>query len=216
MKLPVVYVATHDSIGLGEDGATHQPAEQLASLRIMPNLCVLRPADFTETLECWYKILSEPLGPHLVSLSRGSLPQISASLISDELRTRGGYLICDKSDGANICDAVIFATGSEVSLAIEVADKLYEIGYKIKVLSLPIMQTFLNMQPNYNLKSRLKIGIEAGCSLGWDRLLYLQNGDLFFGVESFGASADPKILYTKFGLTTEVIAEKILSKLKMS
>lgn len=208
MKLKVIYIMTHDSIGVGEDGPTHQPIEHLSSLRAIPNLNVFRPADLIETAECW-EIALKTNSPSLIALSRQNLPQIRENdkINKSEL---GAYVIKDAVDPK----ATIFASGSELHLALEVSDILAD--YNIKVVSIPSVNLFFKQTEEYIESlaggNDLKIAIEAGCSNGWHKIIG-RNG-LFFGLDEFGHSAPATDLFKLFNLNPEEIAKKIRENLK--
>ena len=202
----VIYVMTHDSIGVGEDGPTHQPVEHVASLRAIPNLNVYRPADAVETAECWELALKRTDGPALIALTRQGLPALRDDASNNEA-ARGGYVL---SLGKGTDQIVLMATGSEVHLAIEAQKALSEDGIVSRVVSIPCMETFLEQGDKY-VRSVLgkdlpKIAIEAGIRQGWDRLLGYEGE--FIGMSSFGASAPGSDLFKHFGITTEAIVEK--------
>lgn len=208
MGLPVIYVMTHDSIGVGEDGPTHQPIEHLASFRAMPNINVFRPADFIETKECYEIALEAKDRPSIMVLSRQSVPQIRFN-DKENLSSKGGYVISEASNIKKI-DTVIFATGSEVSLAIEVQQNLeLKHNMSVRICSVPSFELLAAEGKNYlsELKAGAKIiaAIEAASSFGWHKIIGPDG--LFFGIDSFGASAPANDLYKYFGLTQEKIAE---------
>ena len=204
MRIPVCYVMTHDSIGVGEDGPTHQPIEHLASLRAMPGLNVMRPADLVESLECWQVAMDKDNSkPSLLSLTRQKLPQIrNDDSLNKNLCARGAYVI---SEALGEKKATIFATGSEVSLALEVKEML---GDNIRVVSVPSFELFDLQSKEYKNKilngSELKVAIEAASSFGWQK--FIGDDGLFFGMDSFGESAPATDLYNHFGLTKEKIS----------
>ncbi|MGJ8564896.1 MAG: transketolase [Alphaproteobacteria bacterium] len=202
----VIYVMTHDSIGVGEDGPTHQPVEHVASLRAIPNLNVFRPADAMETAECWELAVSRTDGPSLLALTRQGLPALRDNASRNE-SARGGYVL---SAGEGSDDIVLMATGSEVHLAIEAQERLSSEGISARVVSIPCMEVFLEQGPKY-VRSVLgkdlpKIAIEAGIQQGWDGLIGLDGS--FVGMSSFGASAPGAALFEHFGITTEAVVEK--------
>ena len=207
----VVYVMTHDSIGLGEDGPTHQPIEHLQSLRAMPNLLVLRPADAVETAECWALALAQESRPSLLALTRQNLPPLRHD-VSENLCLKGGYRLRDASAARKV---VLVATGSEVSLAIEVADKLEAAGHGADVVSMVSTELFDEQTSAYQADilpdDALIVSIEAGTTFGWER--YTGRHGLRFGIDSFGASAPIDDLYDHFGLTVEKITPQILARL---
>ena len=207
----VVYVMTHDSIGLGEDGPTHQPIEHLQSLRAMPNLLVLRPADAVETSECWALALAQQDRPSLLALTRQNLPPLRHD-VTENLCLKGGYRLRDAAAARKV---VLVATGSEVSLAIDIADKLEAAGHGTDVVSMVSTELFDEQPAAYQADilpdDVLTVSIEAGTTFGWER--YTGRDGLRFGIDSFGASAPIDDLYAHFGLTVDAITPKILAKL---
>lgn len=210
MKQPCIFVMTHDSIGLGEDGPTHQPIEHLMSLRAIPNLHVFRPMDTIETAESWDLALRTTTAPSLLALSRQNLPTLRQNA-AENLTAKGGYALID-------CDApevTILATGSEVSLAVQVQARL-EKTHKIlcKIVSMPCWALFDQQSEYYRqkiLEGKLLVAIEAGTPFGWQK--YVGTTGLIFGIDGFGASAPAEDLYEYFGLTVEHISSKILQTL---
>jgi len=215
MDLKVIYVFTHDSIGLGEDGPTHQPIEHLSALRTIPNLTVIRPCDANETSEAWRYALESQNGPIALALSRQGLPTLDRTTFApaSEL-SRGAYILHDTKDGKP--DVILIATGSEVPIALEAYEKLEEKGVKARVVSMPSWELF-DKQPEdyqcqvlpYEIKSR--IAIEAGITQGWHR--YVGSTGEVIGLDSFGASAPYKVLYEKFGITADRVVGKALALL---
>jgi transketolase len=207
----VVYVMTHDSIGLGEDGPTHQPIEHLQSLRAMPNLLVMRPADAVETAECWALALAQKDRPSLLALTRQNLPALRHD-VSENLCLKGGYRLRGASAARKV---VLVATGSEVSLALDVADKLEAAGHGADVISMVSTELFDEQDAAYQADilpgDALIVSIEAGTTFGWER--YTGRDGLRFGIDSFGASAPIDDLYDHFGLTTRKITPQILARL---
>jgi transketolase len=207
----VVYVMTHDSIGLGEDGPTHQPIEHLQSLRAMPNLLVMRPADAVETAECWAIALAQDSRPSLLALTRQNLPPLRHD-VTENLCLKGGYRLRDASAARKV---VLVATGSEVSLALEIADRLEAAGQGADVVSMVSTELFDEQDAAYQADilpaDALIVSIEAGTTFGWER--YTGRDGLRFGIDSFGASAPIDDLYRHFGLTVEAIAPQILARL---
>ncbi|MBN8845021.1 MAG: transketolase [Sphingomonadales bacterium] len=207
----VVYVMTHDSIGLGEDGPTHQPIEHLQSLRAMPNLLVMRPADAVETAECWAIALAQSDRPSLLALTRQNLPPQRHD-VTENLCLKGGYRLRDASASRKV---VLVATGSEVSLAIDVANALEAAGHGADVVSMVSTELFDEQDAAYQADilpaDALIVSIEAGTTFGWER--YTGRHGLRFGIDSFGASAPIDDLYKHFGLTVDAITPKILAKL---
>ncbi len=204
MGLPVIYVMTHDSIGLGEDGPTHQPVEQIASLRAMPNVNVFRPADAVETAEAWQYAVMNDDTPSVLCLSRQDLPTLRHEHVSDNLVARGAYILRN-TQGAR--DVTLIATGSEVEIAVMAADTLVRSGIKAAVVSVPCFELFEAQNANYRravLGTAPRVGIEAAIKQGWDALL--GENSAFIGMTGFGASAPAGDLYEKFNIT---VAETI-------
>jgi transketolase len=218
MHLKVIYVFTHDSIGLGEDGPTHQPVEQLAALRAIPNLTVIRPCDAAETAEAWRFALSHKSGPVALVLTRQGVPVLDRSVFApaDGLQ-RGAYVLADSPKGKP--DLLLVASGSEVHIAIEAAAKLAQKGISSRLVSMPSWELFDKQPDSYRrdvlspeIKSR--VAIEAGRTQGWWRYVG-ERGDVV-GLDHFGASAPYKILYEKFGITADRVVEKALKILGRS
>ena len=207
----VVHVLTHDSIGLGEDGPTHQPVEHLLSLRAIPNLAVYRPCDAVETAEAWALALADTARPSVLALSRQNLPQLRV-LAGENLTARGGYRL----RAAVAARQVVFvATGSEVEIAVAAAGLLEAQGIGCDVVSMPCWEAFDRQDAAYRAdvlgQGVLRVSIEAGVTLGWQR--YTGTDGLNFGVDSFGASAPIAALYDHFGLTAEKITAKVAARL---
>ena len=214
MKQRVVYVMTHDSIGLGEDGPTHQPVEQLAGLRAIPNLNVFRPADTTETIECWQLALQQKETPSILSLTRQNLAAIRDELVNENKCALGAYEVLRTNTNVHL---TIIATGSEVELAIESAKELVKHNIHSKVISMPCQELFDQQSESYkNLilnETKAKISIEAASTLGWKK--YTGNQGRELGIDSFGKSAPYKKIYEHFNLTSNNIikvAKEILGK----
>ena len=214
MKQRVVYVMTHDSIGLGEDGPTHQPVEQLAGLRAIPNLNVFRPADTTETIECWQLALQQKETPSILSLTRQNLAVIRNELVNENKCALGAYEVFRTNTNIHL---TIIATGSEVELAIESAKELMKYNIHSKVISMPCQELFDQQSESYkNLilnETKAKISIEAASTLGWKK--YTGNQGRELGIDSFGKSAPYKKIYEHFNLTSNNIikvAKEILGK----
>ena len=211
----VIYVMTHDSIGLGEDGPTHQPIEHVQSLRMMPNLLVMRPADAVETAECWEIALREKTRPTVLALSRQNLPQVRTQADSNA-SAKGAYRLKTAEAERKV---ILIATGSEVSLALGCAAQLEASGVGADVVSMVCTQLFdeqpeayrADLLPDVAPEQILRVSIEAGTTFGWDR--YTMTNGLRFGIDRFGASAPAERLYEKFGLTADAIVPKIISKL---
>ena len=212
----VVYVMTHDSIGLGEDGPTHQPIEHLQSLRAMPNVLVMRPADRVETAECWQIAIAQKDRPSVIALSRQGLPQVRNSPEETDKCSKGGYRL---KRAGNKRRVILIATGSEVSLALECAEQLEKQGVGADVVSMVCTELFdeqdaaykEDILPNVGPEEILRVSIEAGTTFGWER--YTMANGLNFGIDRFGASAPASDLFKKFGLTADQIVPQIISKL---
>lgn len=205
MGIRTIYVATHDSIGVGEDGPTHQPVEHLASLRAIPNCYTYRPADALEVAECYEIALQNKTAPAVMALTRQGLPAVRDDA-SKNMSERGAYII---RAGKGADDIVLMASGSEVHLAIEAADRLEADGVSARVVSVPCMDLFLEQDEKYirsvSGKDLPKIAIEAGIRQGWDGLIGRDGG--FIGMDGFGASAPGAKLFTHFGITTDAIVD---------
>jgi transketolase len=216
MGLRVIFVFTHDSIGLGEDGPTHQPIEQIMNLRAVPNLTVIRPADANETVEAWKAALLNQAGPTALIFTRQNLPVLNrAELAPAGGLQRGGYTLWDSSPDKP--DMLLIGTGSEVQIALEAAKKLSAEGYRVRVISLPSWKIFDKQPAAYRDRVlppdvRARIAVEAGIKLGWEHYVGLDG--TVIGMETFGASAPAKVLYEKFGITAEHVirAAKALMK----
>jgi len=213
MKQRVVYVMTHDSIGLGEDGPTHQPVEHVASLRAMPNVNVFRPADVVETMECWALAVKAKETPSVLALTRQGLPQLRLEERDDNACAKGGYILKDASNGAP--QVTILATGSEVHLAVEAQAALAEKGIHARVVSMPCFELFEAQSADYRKEvlgeNTLRVAIEAGVRQGWDR--YLGDNGVFIGMDSFGLSAPAGDLFKHFGITADAIVEAVTTRL---
>jgi transketolase len=207
--IPVVYVMTHDSIGLGEDGPTHQPVEHLASLRAMPKMRVFRPADVIETAECWQLALERTDGPSLLALTRQNLPQFRKDGGAQNRSATGAYEVSPAGDKPR---ATIFASGSEVEIALAAQVLLQAKNFATRVVSVPSLDLFL-AQPD-DVRKRIigdapvKVAVEAAVRFGWDAII--GSDGIFVGMSGFGASAPYKDLYAYFGITAEAVAEKVL------
>jgi transketolase len=212
MGQPVVYVMTHDSIGVGEDGPTHQPVEHLAMLRATPNLNVFRPADIIETAVAWELALAAHGTPSVLVLSRQVLPMVRGKHSTPNLSARGAYVLRD-TDGPR--DVTLLATGSEVSIAKAAAELLFaEHGIQAAVVSMPCWELFEAQDHEYRarvLGAAPRVAVEAGARLGWDR--WIGEAGAFIGMTSFGASAPAGALYSHFGITAEAVAEAALGLL---
>lgn len=203
----VIYVMTHDSIGLGEDGPTHQPVEHLASLRAIPNVLVMRPADLTETAECWALAVSQQNRPTVLALTRQGLPAVRLVETEDNLCAQGGYVL---SEGHTTCQATILATGSEVSLALDAQAQLKEAGISAAVVSMPCCELFDEQDEAYRtqvLGSAPRVAVEAASTFGWER--YVGSNGVTIGMTTFGASAPASKLYEHFGITANAVADAV-------
>ena len=211
-QVRVVYVMTHDSIGLGEDGPTHQPIEHVQSLRMMPNVLVMRPADAVETAECWEIALRQKDRPTVLALSRQNLPQLRNSPEETGQSAKGAYRL--KKAGAKR-QVVLVATGSEVHVALETAEQLEKQGVGADVVSMVCTELFDEQDAAYRSDilpaDALKVSVEAGTTFGWER--YVGTDGLTIGIDRFGASAPADQLFAKFGLTADAIAPQIINKL---
>ncbi len=211
-RVPVVYVMTHDSIGLGEDGPTHQPVEHLAALRAMPNMHVFRPADAVETAECWQLALERIDGPTVLALTRQNLAPSRTTPSDGNLCATGAYEISPATGGA--ARATIFASGSEVELAIKAQKLLADRNIAARVVSVPSVELFL-AQPEAARRAvigdaPIKLAVEAAVRFGWDAII--GSDGLFVGMHSFGASAPYKDVYANFGITAEAVADAIAKR----
>jgi len=212
MGLKVIYVFTHDSIGVGEDGPTHQPVEQLVALRAIPGLTVIRPCDSNETAEAW-KTALQSTGPVALALTRQDLPVLDRSLYAGAGNlARGAYVLKDAPDG--IPDIILIATGSEVHIALQAAEKLVGRGKKVRVVSMPSWELFEGQDDAYRRRvlppdTKARIAVEAGVTQGWSR--YVGDSGAVIGLNRFGASAPGAVLYEKFGFTPDHVVETALS-----
>ena len=211
MGIRAIYVLTHDSIGVGEDGPTHQPIEHLASYRAMPNIYTFRPCDVVETAECWRIAIESDKTPSILALSRQNLPMLRTSAELN-LSARGGYIIYGDKDNRQ---ATLIATGSEVSLAVEAAQALEQEGIKVAVVSMPCTELFDAQDISYQeevLGQCPRIAIEAGSKFGWERYVGLR-GDII-GMDGFGASGPAGELYNYFGITKEEVIDSVKNLIK--
>ncbi|WP_370302603.1 transketolase [Pseudooceanicola sp.] len=214
MKVPTVFVMTHDSIGLGEDGPTHQPVEHLAMLRATPNMNVFRPADTVETAEAWELALQSTETPTVLSLTRQGLPTVRTEYKQKNLTAQGAYVL---AEAQNKRQAILIATGSEVSLALKAREMLEADGIGTRVVSMPCMELFAAQDESYRRKvlpaGPVRVGIEAAVQQGWERWLLGERGREakagFVGMDSFGASAPAGELFEKFGITAEATVAKV-------
>ena len=214
MQVPTVFVMTHDSIGLGEDGPTHQPVEHLAISRATPNTLVFRPADTVETAEAWEIALSQTGTPSVLSLTRQNLPTVRTDHKSANMVQRGAYVLAEATGKRQ---AILMATGSEVEIALAARDLLEAEGIGTRVVSMPCWELFEQQDEAWRRKvlpaGPVRVGIEAGIRFGWDRWLFGERGKReksgFVGMHGFGASAPAEELYEKFGITAEAAAQKV-------
>jgi len=220
MNLPVTYIFTHDSIGVGEDGPTHQPIEHIASLRAIPNLEVIRPADANEVAVMWKYIMKSKNTPTALILSRQDLPVFDRTKYSSaEGALKGGYVLAD-NDGTP--DVILIATGSEVQLAVDAFEELKKEGIKARVVSMPNWNLYERQTPEYwesvlPNKVKARVAIEAGSTLGWRRFVGLHGDGEVLGMRTFGASGKLNNLLEEFGLTVEYVvkaAKKVINKNK--
>ena len=219
MKIPTIFVMTHDSIGLGEDGPTHQPVEHLAISRATPNTLVFRPADSIETAEAWELALHEKNAPSVIALTRQGLPTVRTKHKSANLTSKGAYILAE-SEGKR--QVILIASGSEVSLAVTARKILQDEGIGTRVVSMPCMELFEKQDEKYRKRilpggRHVRIAIEAGVKDSWDKWLLGERGreakSGFIGMSSFGASAPAKTLYDHYGITPEAIVKLSKSKI---
>ena len=212
MGLRVVYVMTHDSIGLGEDGPTHQPVEHLASLRAMPNLNLFRPADAVETVECWALALAESDRPSVLALTRQKVPAVRLEHSQENLCARGAYVLAPAEGAAR---ATLFASGSEVSVALEARAELQAEGIATRVVSIPCWELFEKQAKDYRAEilgeGTVRVAVEAAAALGWERFVGPEGA--MIGMTSFGASAPGADLFRHFGITAEAVVEAVKARL---
>lgn len=215
MKKRVIYVFTHDSIGLGEDGPTHQPIEHLAALRAIPNLKVFRPADAIETTECWELALASADAPSVLALSRQAVPAVRLEYSISNLSARGGYELIPAEGEPKI---TLFATGSETALAVEAHKVLERSGHPTRVVSIPCWELFEKQNEEYRNSvigpSPVRVAIEAAAPMGWER--FIGSEGAFIGMTGFGASGPATDLFKHFGITVEAIVDKAKKLLKKS
>jgi transketolase len=218
MELPVIYVFTHDSIGVGEDGPTHQPVEQVAALRGIPGLIVLRPADAVETVEAWRAVMKLHHQPAALILTRQAVPVIDRSKYASAAGvSRGAYVLADVPDGKP--DVLLFATGSEVSLCLEAFERLRSEGIRARVVSMPSWELF-DDQPNEYRDAvippsvRARVSVEQASTFGWSK--YVGDTGQSIGMRSFGASAPLKQLMQKFGFTVENVVAAAREQIRLT
>jgi len=218
MRLPVIYIGTHDSIGLGEDGPTHQPVEHLAMLRAIPNLVTLRPADTQETIESWKVAMERRDGPTMLVLTRQKLPALERrGPGATEGARRGGYVLLDTGTGSP--DSIIIATGSEVAVALVAAQRLQDEGRSTRVVSMPSWELFAAQPAGYRDSVlppaiRARVAVEAAGPMGWSR--WTTDDGAMVGMQGFGASAPGERLFQEFKLTPEHVADTVRGLLSRS
>lgn len=218
MKLPVVYVFTHDSIGVGEDGPTHQPVEHLAALRTIPDLLTIRPADANETVAAWHFALSHRDRPIVLALTRKKIPILPATnSIAIEGLQHGAYIL--SKEAQNILDAILIATGSEVALALEAKNHLEKEGYSIRLVSMPSFRLFDEQSDAYKeqvlpIGIKARVGVEMAVSFGWDQ--YIGDNGVMVSMDHFGASAPASDLYKNFGFNVDHIVTAVKTSMKRS
>lgn len=213
MGIRVGFVMTHDSIGLGEDGPTHQPVEHLAALRAIPNHIVFRPADATEAAECWQLTLENRTTPSTLALTRQNLPAVRTEYVEENLCGYGAYELATAEGDAEV---TIFATGSEIEIALDARKLLQDAGHPTRVVSVPAFELFEKQSPEYRKamigNAKVKIAIEAGIRMGWDS--FIGTDGIFIGMHGFGASAPIEDLYKHFGITAEAAAQAAKARLQ--
>lgn len=213
MERQVIYVLTHDSIGLGEDGPTHQPIEHLAALRAIPNLNVFRPADGIETAECWALALEHHKTPSVLALTRQAVPTVRLEKLCENLCARGGYVL---RECAGVRQVTLIATGSEVQIALEAHAQLTTRGFAVAVVSLPCWRLFDQQPESYRAAvlgaDVLKVAIEAASPLGWEK--YVGQNGVIIGIEGFGASGPCEQLYEHFGITAAAVVKAVQARVQ--
>jgi len=215
MEQRIIHVMTHDSIGLGEDGPTHQPVEHLAALRAIPNLHLYRPCDLVETAECWQLAIESTRHPSVLALTRQNLPQLRKNFKAANLCATGAYEIAPAEGKAQVS---LFASGSEVAIAMAARRLLAEGGVAARVVSVPCLDLFLTQAADLRRtiigEAPVKVAVEAGVRQGWDAVIGADGG--FVGMSTFGASAPYQELFRHFGITPEKVAEAALAKIGKS
>ena len=211
MKQRVIHVMTHDSIGLGEDGPTHQAVEHLAALRAIPNTYTFRPCDGVETAECWELAINKKTAPSIMALTRQNLKVLRTTHTDENLSARGAYILADAKDAK----VTIFASGSEVEIAMDAKAKLDTAGTPTRVVSVPCLDLFMEQDKDYFMSfvcnDTIKVAVEAAIRMPWDRLIGPHG--IFVGMSTFGESAPAEVLYKHFGITAEAVVEKVQAKL---
>jgi transketolase len=212
MGVRAIHVLTHDSIGLGEDGPTHQPVEHLAALRAIPNLLVFRPADTVEAMECWKIALETRTAPSAMALSRQKTPAVRTVAASENLSAKGAYEIKAASGEAKV---TLFGTGTELALALKAAETLEAEGFATRVVSVPCFELFEQQDAAYQAlvigRGTVRVAVEAAIKQGWER--FIGEDGAFVGMTGFGASAPAEVLYDKFGITTEAVVAAVKARL---
>jgi transketolase len=211
MEIPTIHVFTHDSIGVGEDGPTHQPVEQLASLRAMPGIIVFRPGDANEVAECWRMIAEFKHDPSVLVLSRQAMPTLDRSKFAPVVGVRrGAYVLADAGDGSSDPEVILMATGTEVALVVAAFEELAADGVRARVVSMPSWNLFERQDAEYRdsvlpPSVTARVAVEQGSTLGWER--YTGMTGTIIGMDTFGASAPLKDLQKKFGFTPEAVVK---------
>lgn len=212
MGVRAIHVLTHDSIGLGEDGPTHQPVEHLAALRAIPNLLVFRPADTVEAMECWQIALQTRDQPSAMALSRQKTPAVRKVASTENLSAKGAYELRAANGEARV---TLFATGTEVPLALAAADRLEANNTPTRVVSVPCFELFEKQDTAYQAsvlgRGTVRVAVEAAIKQGWER--FIGEDGAFVGMTGFGASAPAEVLYDKFGITTEAVVAAAKARL---
>ena len=212
MGVRAIHQMTHDSIGLGEDGPTHQPVEHLMSLRAMPNTYVFRPADVVETAECWQAAIKISDAPSVISLTRQGVEQARLDYSEENLCAKGGYILREASSEPKV---VIMATGSEIGIALDARETLEADGVATRVVSMPCFELFDAQDEAYRRsvipENAVKVSVEAGATFGWER--YVGTDGIMIGMNSFGASAPASDLYEHFGITADAVVSQVRNKL---
>jgi transketolase len=218
MEIPTIHIFTHDSIGVGEDGPTHQPVEQLASLRAIPNLIVFRPGDANEVAQAWRTIMKLKHEPACLILSRQPLPTLDRAKYGGAENTKlGGYILANNVGPDGQLDVILLATGSEVSLCIGAYEKLVADNVKARVVSLPSWELFEHQSQEYKDQVlppgvKARVAVEQAARFGWQR--YVSNTDAIIAMSTFGASAPLKELTKKFGFTVDAVVEAAKREIK--
>lgn len=211
MNLRVIHVLTHDSIGLGEDGPTHQPVEHVASLRAMPNVTTFRPADAVETAECWQAAIENTSGPSCMALTRQGLRAVRTEHTTENLSAKGAYILREAKNSHKV---TLFASGSEVEIIVDAAKALEAEGIGTRIVSVPAMELFFKQSREYQkdiLSGDVRLACEAAIKQGWEG--FISDNDAFVGMNGFGASAPAQTLYKEFGITSDNIIQKVKERL---